>query len=41
VVTIDAAGCQRSIAKQIVDGKGDYVLSLKGCTLGDWLIAAN
>ena len=30
VVTIDAAGCQRSIAKQIVDGKGDYVLSLKG-----------
>jgi predicted transposase YbfD/YdcC len=30
VVTIDAAGCQRSIAKQIIDGKGDYVLSLKG-----------
>lgn len=30
VVTIDAAGCQRSIAKQIIDGDGDYVLSLKG-----------
>jgi len=30
VITIDAAGCQRKIAKKIVDGKGDYVLSLKG-----------
>lgn len=30
VVTIDAAGCQRSIAKQIVDGKGDYVFRSKG-----------
>ncbi|EMI44439.1 ISAs1 family transposase, partial [Rhodopirellula sp. SWK7] len=30
VITIDAAGCQRKIAKTIVDGKGDYVLSLKG-----------
>lgn len=30
VITIDAAGCQRKIAKIIVDGKGDYVLSLKG-----------
>ena len=30
VVTIDAAGCQRKIAKTIIDGKGDYVLSLKG-----------
>ena len=30
VITIDAAGCQRKIAKAIVDGKGDYVLSLKG-----------
>lgn len=30
IVTIDAAGCQKNIAKQIVDGKGDYVLSLKG-----------
>jgi predicted transposase YbfD/YdcC len=30
VVTIDAAGCQRNIAKKIVDAKGDYVLALKG-----------
>jgi len=30
VVTIDAAGCQREIAKKIIDGKGDYVFSLKG-----------
>lgn len=30
VVTIDAAGCQREIAKQIIDGEGDYVLALKG-----------
>lgn len=30
VVTIDAAGCQRDIAKQIIRGKGDYVLALKG-----------
>jgi len=30
VVTIDAAGCQTKIAKTIIDGKGDYVLSLKG-----------
>jgi predicted transposase YbfD/YdcC len=30
IVTIDAAGCQKAIAAQIVDGKGDYVFSLKG-----------
>lgn len=30
VVTIDAAGCQKNIAAKIVDGKGDYVLALKG-----------
>ncbi len=30
VVTIDAAGCQKNIAQQIVDGGGDYVLALKG-----------
>ncbi len=30
VVTIDAMGCQREIAKQIVDKKADYVLALKG-----------
>ncbi len=29
VVTIDAMGTQREIAKTIVDGKGDYVLSVK------------
>jgi len=30
IVTIDAMGCQREIAKKIVDKKGDYVLALKG-----------
>ena len=30
VVTIDAAGCQKNIAKKIVDAGGDYVLALKG-----------
>lgn len=30
VVTIDAMGCQKSIAKQIKQQGGDYVLSLKG-----------
>jgi len=29
-VTIDAAGCQKNIAAQIVDKGGDYVLALKG-----------
>jgi len=29
MVTIDAAGCQKNIARQIVQGKGDYVLALK------------
>lgn len=29
-VTIDAAGCQKHIAKQICDKDGDYVLALKG-----------
>jgi predicted transposase YbfD/YdcC len=29
-VTIDASGCQKSIAKKIVDGGGDYVLVVKG-----------
>ena len=28
-VTIDAIGCQREIAKQIVDAKGDFVLQVK------------
>jgi predicted transposase YbfD/YdcC len=30
IVTIDAAGCQKTIAAKIVDNGGDYVLSLKG-----------
>jgi len=30
VITIDAMGCQKKIAEQIVRQKGDYVLSLKG-----------
>ncbi len=30
IVTIDAMGCQRAIAEQIIDGEADYVLALKG-----------
>jgi len=30
VVTIDAMGCQKKIAQQIIQQEGDYVLSLKG-----------
>jgi predicted transposase YbfD/YdcC len=30
IVTIDAIGCQKEIAKQIIDKKADYVLALKG-----------
>ena len=30
IVTIDAIGCQRDIAKKIIDKKADYVLALKG-----------
>ncbi len=30
IVTIDAMGCQREIAKKIIDKKGDYLLALKG-----------
>ena len=30
IITIDAMGAQRSIAAQIIDNGGDYVLSLKG-----------
>jgi predicted transposase YbfD/YdcC len=30
IVTIDAMGCQRDIAQQILNQKGDYVLALKG-----------
>ena len=30
VITIDAMGCQKKIAKQIIQQEGNYVLSLKG-----------
>ena len=30
IITIDAMGCQRTIAQQIVEKGGDYVLALKG-----------
>jgi predicted transposase YbfD/YdcC len=30
IITIDAMGAQREICKQIVEQKGDYVISLKG-----------
>ena len=30
IVTIDAMGCQKTIAKQIIDQEGDYGFSLKG-----------
>ncbi len=30
IVTIDAMGCQKEIAKQIVNKEADYVLALKG-----------
>ena len=30
IVTIDAMGCQKEIAKQIVDQGADYLFSLKG-----------
>lgn len=29
IITIDAAGCQKNIAEQIIAGHGDYVLALK------------
>ncbi len=30
IVTIDAMGCQREIARKIIDKKADYMLALKG-----------
>ena len=30
IITIDAMGCQRAIAQQIINQKADYVLALKG-----------
>jgi len=32
-VTIDAMGCQRAIARQIVERPADYVLARKGISL--------
>jgi predicted transposase YbfD/YdcC len=29
IVTIDAMGCQKEIARTVIDGKGDYILSAK------------
>ncbi len=29
IITIDAMGCQREIVKQIREGGGDYVITLK------------
>ncbi|WP_432744657.1 hypothetical protein ABXJ76_04845 [Methylobacter sp. G7] len=29
IVTIDAMGCQKAIAKKIIDKDGDYLLALK------------
>jgi predicted transposase YbfD/YdcC len=29
IVTLDAMGCQKSIAKKIIDGNGDYTLAVK------------
>ncbi len=30
IITIDAMGTQKAIAAQIIEGKADYVLALKG-----------
>lgn len=30
IITIDAMGCQKSIANKIIDNKADYILALKG-----------
>ncbi len=30
IITLDAMGCQRDIASQIIQGKADYILALKG-----------
>jgi predicted transposase YbfD/YdcC len=43
IITIDAAGCQKAIAAKIVEGCGDYCLSLKGnqgnlyAAASDWI----
>jgi predicted transposase YbfD/YdcC len=30
IVTVDAMGCQKKIAKEIIEADADYVLALKG-----------
>jgi len=30
IVTLDAMGCQKSIAREIIEADADYVLALKG-----------
>ena len=30
IVTVDALNCQREIARQVIDQKGDYALASKG-----------
>lgn len=30
IVTIDAMGCQRAIARKVLDKKADYIFALKG-----------
>ncbi|EHJ7618749.1 ISAs1 family transposase [Salmonella enterica] len=30
IITLDAMGCQHDIARQIIQGKADYILALKG-----------
>ena len=30
IITLDAMGCQKEIAKQIIQQKADYILALKG-----------
>ena len=37
IITIDAMGTQKAIAKQIVDGKGDYVLVSSGTEVAEAL----
>ncbi len=49
-MTIDAIGCQKDIAKKIIEKRGDYILSLKGNQgnlfedvkqLSDWALKNN
>jgi predicted transposase YbfD/YdcC len=44
IITIDAAGCQKTIAAKIIDRGGDYILALKGNqgnlhkSVEDWIL---